>query len=158
MTKIVLECNPDEVFLKCLGFFKKQIIHQPNKGQVINYLKKNPGSIGIVDEDPGVANPSYMNDFINTNQGNHNIEVLHHKKDNNTIFIIKPRLEEWVMGHAKTSKIDPATFYLPAVPKELHKRINYHIPKFEDFLMAISEANNPGFAFLKSTIQQYISK
>jgi len=158
MTKIALECNPDEAFLKCLGFFKKQIIHQPNKGQVVNYLRRNPGSIGIVDEDPGVANPSYMNDFTNTNIGNHNIEVLHHAKDNNTIFIIKPPLEDWVLNHAKTSKINPTDFYLPELPNELHKKINYHIPKFQLFLKAIQEAKSPGFEFLKSQIDVYISK
>lgn len=46
MPEIALECKPDEVLAKALGYTRKRIVHQPSNSEVINYLRKNPGNIG----------------------------------------------------------------------------------------------------------------
>jgi hypothetical protein len=106
MLEIVLECKPDETLLKSLGYTRKMITHQPSKGEVINYLKRNPGAIGIVDEDPGSANPTYFSKFQEKADGQFGLECLHIPKDGTRLIVIKPRLEDWIINCAQRSKID----------------------------------------------------
>jgi hypothetical protein len=55
--KIAVECYPDEAVLCALGVPRKQLLHEARKGEVFNWLKKTPGGLGVVDEDPGSAQP-----------------------------------------------------------------------------------------------------
>lgn len=101
MNQIILECKPDEVFIRALGFSKKQIIHQPNKGEVINFLRKNPSlvCVGIIDEDPGTTQPKHLKEFVfNRELSEHNFSVFESKRTSHLIIMIKPRLEDsiWI--------------------------------------------------------------
>ena len=92
MNKIVLECKPDEAFVKTLGFSRRNIIHQPNKGAVFNYLKKNPGAIGLVDEDPGSANPNFFFAISREQQTKVRNQVLRSFKRRNKINCHKSKI------------------------------------------------------------------
>lgn len=151
MSDIALECKPDEALAKLLGFTKKQIYHQPNKGQVIKYLERNPEAIGIVDEDPGAAWPDYFKKYERTLDEKHGVEV--YTKANTRLVVIKPRLEEWVLKQASASNINPSNFTLPNSGHELHKIINTRIPKFEQMITAMIDSKNPGLVYLKELLQ-----
>jgi hypothetical protein len=55
--KIAVECYPDEAVLRGLGVPRKRVLHQARKGAVSNWLKRNAGSVGMVDEDPDSDQP-----------------------------------------------------------------------------------------------------
>jgi len=47
---IIVECYADEYFVRLLGF--KGIKHEGGKGKVLERVRENPGTIGMIDEDP----------------------------------------------------------------------------------------------------------
>ncbi len=93
MELLHLECLPDETIVKCLGIPKKSIKHHNDKGRVCNFLMKNSSSplIGLIDEDPGSAQPKYLSALV-LEKEKHHIRVLHDKAHNHKIIIICPRL------------------------------------------------------------------
>ena len=154
MPKIVLECKPDEVLIKSLGYTRKMITHQPNKGAVINYLQRNPGVIGIVDEDPGAANPTYMYKFQEETPEKFDIENLFVRKEKTRLIILKPRLEDWILKYAKKSNINLQKYSLPETGRKLHKIINSHLPKFALMINEMLEKENEALMHLKKIIEK----
>jgi len=152
MPDIVLECNPDEALIKVLGYSRKMITHQSSKGEVINYLERNPASIGIVDEDPGSAKPTYFSKFSLETEERFGIESYKITKLGTRLIVIKPRLEEWILKHAKELKIDPGKHSLPSNGNELHKIINTRISKFESMLKVMLDKRSAALGHLKSLI------
>lgn len=153
MPEIVLECNPDEVLVKALGYTRKMITHQPNRGEVINYLKRNPAVIGIIDDDPGSAKPTFFSKFLPETMVKFDIESYCIPKAGTRLIIIKPRLEEWILVQAARSEIDLNHHSLPTNGKELHKIINYRLPRFESMIKEMLGRNNEALLYLKSLIQ-----
>ncbi len=155
MNKIVLECKPDEAFVKTLGFSRRNIIHQPNKGAVFNYLKKNPGAIGLVDEDPGSANPNFFRQFLKNNKPKYGIKYYGLSKGETRLIVISPRLEEWVIEQAQSVSLKPQDFGLPSSGKALHKIINSRINAFERMLNQMYENQCKGLLYLKSLVEKH---
>lgn len=154
MIEIVVECNPDEALLKVLGYSNKMIIHQPSRGQVVNYLERNPTAIGIVDDDPGSAKPNYFKKFKKETDEKFGVESYAIDKLGTRLIIIKPRLEEWIIKHAQESKIDLTKHSMPSSGNELHKIINTRIPRFMNLLKEMIEKGSPSLRHLKSLIDQ----
>lgn len=155
MNNIALECNPDEELVKCLGFTRKEITHQPNKGQVFSFLEKNMGALGIVDEDPGANPPGHMVFYKKICDEQHGVEVYIKPLEGTKLVIIKPRLEEWIIKQAKDSKIDPTKYSLPDNGRELHKIINTKLSQFGQLLSSMLEKRNPGLLYLKSILKNH---
>lgn len=161
MNHIILECKPDEEFIRALGFSRKQIIHQPNKGAVINFLRKNPGlvCVGIMDEDPGTTQPKHLNEFvINHKLSEHNFSVFESKRTNHIIIMIRPRLEDWILNVAKISEVIPGEFSLPNDPRQLHKVINLQLIKFSEMVLEILSKKSSALIALKKIINQQFKK
>ena len=154
MPEIVLECKPDEALVKSLGYTRKMITHQPNKGAVINYLKSNPGAIGIVDEDPGAANPTYFSKFQRETNEQFDVECLFIPKEKTRLIVLKPRLEEWILKYANKSKIKLQKHSLPETGHKLHKIINSRLPRFENMIKEMLEKNNEALLYLKMVIDK----
>lgn len=155
MLQIVLECKPDETLMKALGFPIKSITHQPSRGEVINYLKKNPKTIvGVVDEDPHAARPTYFAQFSRETTEKYGIESYQIGKFRTRLILIKPRLEEWILQCAEKSGIDPTQHSMPITGRELHKVINSRLPRFDGFIRAILAAKNPGLFHLKNLVNK----
>ncbi len=154
MREIVLECKPDEALIRKLGYSKKMITHQPNKGEVINYLKRNPGTIGIVDEDPGSAVPTYFTKFQSETKEKLGILSYSIPKLNTRLIIIRPRLEEWILRHAQESKIDLNKHSLPNDGHQLHKVINTRLVRFENMIGEMTERNNKALDHLRKLISR----
>lgn len=154
MPEIVLECNPDEALIKVLGYTRKMITHQPGRGEVINYLQRNPSAIGIVDEDPGSAKPTYFSKFTHESDEQFDIASFHIPKLRTRLIVIKPRLEEWILKQALESKINPKSYSLPEDANDLHKIINTKIPLFEKMIKEMLEKGNSGLKHLKNLIDK----
>ena len=63
MKKVIVECKPDGILVKTLGLTRNEVIHQSNKGEVCNLLKKDIIPLAIIDEDPNSGQPNYLQDF-----------------------------------------------------------------------------------------------
>jgi len=155
MKKIVVECNPDEKLVKALGAFRKNVIHQPNKGAVCNFLKKNREYIGIVDEDPGSAKPSYLNEFKVVHQNNTELGfiVLQHPVHKTKVIVVQPRLEEWVINCCKRSNLILSKFGLPEDPKRLHSVLPSKLELFRKVIVELVHHQSPQILALKNAIK-----
>jgi hypothetical protein len=150
--EIVVECNPDEALMRALGYPRKMVFHQSSKAEVLRYLEKNPTSIGIVDEDPGRNNAGYFTKYRKQGQAKFGIEEFFNTKIKTRLIVLKPRLEEWVLGHAIASQVDPKKYSLPADGHHLHKSINEQIPKFEKMLAEMLTKKSKALLHLKQLI------
>jgi hypothetical protein len=118
---IVVECNTDELFIKTMGFARKEIHHAGNKGNVIKKVRKLKKAVGIIDEDPHSEQPGELKNY-ETAQKKKTIELLKKKNDKDKFLIqISPDLEHWILSRAKVTKINPQDFSIPGNPKELHR-------------------------------------
>lgn len=143
MPEIALECKPDEVLAKALGYTRKRIVHQPSNSEVINYLRKNPGNIGMVDEDRGSVKPPFFSNFQRETVEKFGIESFYIPDSNTRLIIIKPRLEEWILECAALSKIKPRQFSFPDNGHEFKKVINHRLRQFEKMVRELIEKQNP---------------
>ena len=151
MIKVVVECAPDETLVRNLGFTSRQVKHQPNKGEVCNYLIKNSGIIGMVDADPGSPQPGFFQD-CKLIQEKFDVVVYQYNDQNNRLLVLNPNLEGWLIKKAKESKLDLSNFGLPGTSKALHKEILNKIPKVEMLISELLTKKNPGLLFLKSQL------
>jgi hypothetical protein len=154
MHDIVLECNPDEALIKVLGYPRRMITHQSSKGEVINYLARNPAAIGIVDDDPGSAKPAYLLKFSLETEERFGIESYKIAKLGTRLIVIKPRLEEWILKQAKDLRIDLKQHAMPANGNDLHKIINTRISRFENMLKEMLDKKSEALTHLKSLIDK----
>lgn len=154
MREIALECNPDEVLAKALGYTRKRIVHQPSNSEVINYLRKNPGTIGLVDEDSGSVKPPFFTKFQRETSEKFRVESFSIPSSNTRLIIIKPRLEEWILECATRSEIDPRQFSFPDNGHELKKVINHRLRQFEKMVKALIEKHNPALLHLRELINR----
>lgn len=116
-----------------MGFSIKKIIHANNKGNVCKKLQKNKNAIGVVDEDPESAQPSYIGKL---QLYNHEYDIKHfrEKKSGNVLIVLCPRLEDWILKASKEAGIQVEDFGLPAHANELHKVINSRLDYFTKLL------------------------
>lgn len=130
-----VECYPDEVLVKTLtGISSKNIKHSGNKSGVFTKLEKTTGKIGLVDQDPGAAMPRKAANIVWLARP-HNIITGDFRS--NTVIVLCPRLEDWIIRICSLYKINPLEFGLPASGRELHKVINGNVDKFGNLLGAL---------------------
>lgn len=144
---IIVECNPDEFLVRLLGFSK--IKHAGGKGKVLEKIKENSGSIGIIDEDPDSRQSKERNEYVEY-ESVAKVKLLVNKHDESLKVIqISPRLEEWILYRARQNQIYPTTFGLPNDPDDLHTP---HIEKrknFQEFMKKIVEKDDVEISTLK---------
>jgi hypothetical protein len=126
---IYVECYPDEVLLKKLGFSRKEIIHEGNKFEVCKRLKKKNNSTGVIDFDFGKTDPLYLRQFVRVESNNH-VTVYFEKKSGNRIIVLSNDLEDWVIRLCKKYQIDLDKHGLSTTRDALHKEINSKLEKF----------------------------
>jgi len=136
MIYILVECNPDKLLVKKLGVPKKSIIHAGSKSEVCKRLeKKMTNSVGLIDEDPFSVQPRYIRKLkVLENPQRFGIKVLFDEEKNNSIIVLSPRLEEWIIEASREARIDLEKYKLPRDGNTLHKVINSNLSKFENLL------------------------
>jgi hypothetical protein len=124
---VLAECYPDVAVLGALGVARRQLRHERCKGEIINRLKKLPGGIGVVDEDPASAQPRDLTDSYHQVQAAAGLRLfLRQGKGDQRPIILCPRLEDWLLHRARSSGIKPDDYGLPRDPDRLHG-----IPRYE---------------------------
>jgi len=147
---IFVEGKPDRTLLIAIGLSKKEVTIAGSKGNVCNRLKEKSDVKGVVDEDPESAQPGYIKGLTKKSE-DCNLICYYDRIKQNTLIVIKPDLEKWVISWAKRHKIDTKKYYLPDNSKELKKNINQRLDKFEKFI----DSNDKVDALVK--LKEYIN-
>ncbi len=124
--RVLVECYPVEVLLRTLGVPKKQLRHEARKGEVFNRLRDTPGAVGVVDEDPASIQPRDLSNYDETGAAEGLRLLARRGSKGQRLIILCPRLEEWLLQRAGVCGVDPARYYLPSSPNELHD-----IPRYD---------------------------
>jgi len=148
MKEVHVECKPDEALIKKLGFNKNKITHHQGKSRVFSKLREPKNHLAVVDEDPGSIKTTYEQDLIFKKEL-HGI-AFYLDNSGNKIFILKVKLEDWILNLCKQSKISIQNYGLPNDPNELHDVINQRIPAFEKLIDILLNENNEGIHQLKN--------
>jgi len=133
---IYIECYPDLALVRSLiRITRRDFDHEfKGKGAICNRLMKQGSSIGLLDEDPLSPQPNYLKlAEVKDDLSGHGIKVLQ-DVNHNSIIVLCPRLEEWILEAAKETGIDLERYKLPANADELHREINFSLDKFEKLL------------------------
>jgi hypothetical protein len=148
MKMVHVECKPDELLVSKLGFSRIQVTHHQGKSRVFHTLGKMKHQLAMVDEDPGSIKTSYESGlkFIEESEG----ITYFSDRSGNKIFILKGKLEDWIINACKKNKIKPSTFGLPEKPDDLHDVINQKLSKFEELIDELIVNNNPAILKLKA--------
>jgi hypothetical protein len=150
---IATECYPDTYLLRVFNVGRKKIRHVGTKGDVVNYTRDNPGTLGIIDEDPDSSQPKELNSYqIIEKTGS---LTLMEKGNSSRLIKISPRIEEWFYKRASLLRIDPLTYDLPRDANELHSIPHYEKKKgFQDFLSSLSEHDEEIATFKKNYLRK----
>ncbi len=124
--RIAVECYADEAVLHGLGVPRKQVLHQARKGEVFNWLKRNAGGVGMVDEDPGSDQPRDLFSYQQVGASEGLLLLARQGSGGQRLIVVRPRLEDWLIQRAKACSVDLRQYQLPGSAKELHD-----IPRYE---------------------------
>ncbi|MCL5408810.1 MAG: hypothetical protein M1135_02145 [Candidatus Omnitrophica bacterium] len=142
---IYVECKSDVALVESLGISRKEIEHKSGKSGVCKILQKQSNSIGLVDEDPGAGNPSYIKTLKSLNEKN-DIKIFIDNINKNKLIMLCPQLEGWILKVSKKSGIKFEKYGL-SNGERLHSKINLKIPDFKKFLKELSKTDE--IIFLK---------
>jgi hypothetical protein len=148
MKQIHVECDPDELLVSKLGFTRKFVTHHQGKSRVFHALGKLKHQLAVVDEDPGSARAP----FEKTLEYVEEFEGIKYFTDRsgNKIFILKGKLEDWIIYVCKQYKIKLSAFGLPDKPDDLHEVINQKLANFGKLIDEMIEHKNPAILKLKA--------
>lgn len=154
MKTVHLECMPDECLVKTLGFPNRYVEHHNDKGRVCIHLEHNKNELGMVDEDPDSAQPSYLKTLAIKGVEKHHIRVLYDSKRKNTLVVICPRLEEWILYVCRSNGVDITHYKLKDKPTQLHREITQKLPEFKNLLTHLSEEKKaPQLLYLQDLLK-----
>jgi hypothetical protein len=150
---IHIECLPDETLLKKLGYTKNQVIHHQGKSRVFGKMKSLIDQVGLIDEDPMSTKHPYEQHLV-AQESAHGITYLRDAQRNNKVFVLRVKLEDWIISACQASHVNAAHFGLPHRPSELHSVINSKINAFEKLLDELLTAKNPNLLTLASWLHR----
>jgi hypothetical protein len=133
---IYVECKPDFALVKSVTKIpKREIAHEKNKPEVCKRLKKQRNCKGLVDEDPLSSQPPYMGEIkLEDDLFRAELKIFHDESNENYLFVLCPRLEDWILEAAKEAHLGMKKYGLPDTPEKLHREINLDLSKFENLL------------------------
>ena len=141
----LVECKPDAVLVQFLTLAsRKNIQHAGNKSELLKKLTEHySDSKGVIDEDPWSIQPPHMQKFKEKqNLTSFGLKVLHQTSKNNTLIVLCPRLEEWILEAAREANVDPQKYNLPNDSVKLHQQINIQIDKFQRLVEKLKTKSN----------------
>ena len=154
---ILIECQPDEFIVKRIRRIgSRNVKHAQGQGNVINGIEKNPGVIGIVDDDPGKSHALKRENYIEK-ECKSTIKLLVKNNDETKKLILwSPDVEGWILHRAKLNKVSPKIYHLPDDVEELHKIPHVEEKKdFLDFMDELIEKNDEEIEILKTWLKDY---
>ena len=148
---IFLECNPDEALVMTLGITRKEVRHEDDKGEVCKKVARNSSVKGLIEEDPEIAQPKYIRG-LELKEEKHQIKLFYDRKTDNSIIMICPKLETWIILVCQRAKLDITKFGLPDKPNQLHKVLNTRIAQWKTLLTYLESHENESILYLKSLL------
>lgn len=151
MKQIHVECLPDEMLVSKLGFSRKLITHHQGRSRIFNALSKVSNQLAMVDEDPD----SGRSDYEKALQLIEKTEFIRHyvDKNNNTVVVLKGKLEDYIINVCRKYQINMEKFGLPDDAKNLHDVINERLQKFRKLTDNLIKQNNPEISQLKRLLR-----
>lgn len=138
---ILVECNPDEYLIKCLGIPRKMIRHEGGIGNVVTKVGRIGNSIGIIDEDPGKSKPRDLKNYLPYDDHGSISLLVREKEYDKKIIRISPDLEGWLIKRGNESTLPPRDFGLPDDPIEMHDIPHIEkLTEFQDYLAELIAA------------------
>lgn len=133
---IYVECKPDFTLVNCItGIPRREIIHQRGKSRVCRKLEGQKNCRGLVDEDPSSPQPAYMKKVrLESDLFQHGLKVFHDESNRNHLFILCPKLEDWILKAAEEAHLSMKKYGLPDDSEKLRRVINLDPSKFEKLL------------------------
>jgi len=121
----------------------KNIKHAGNKSELLKALSQRfSDSKGLLDEDPSSIQPLSLEKFHEKQDlTSYHIKILEQKSRNNTIIMLCPRLEDWILQAAKEANVSPTQFGLPDDSAKLHEQVNIRIDKFQKLIEALKTSS-----------------
>ncbi len=135
---IYVECRPDFILVRSVTTIpRKEIDHEfKGKGEICNRLEGQRSAQGLIDEDPSATQPAYLKKLVLSQElPQQGLRVLHDKSRDNSLVVLCPTLESWILKAAEEAGIDMVRKYsLPDDPAKFHHVINFDLGKFEKLL------------------------
>lgn len=141
---IRVECLPDSTLVQSLtGLTKKHIIHHSGKSEVCKAIKKLNDCVGMIDEDPGRNQPTYLQNLVvQQEMPDFNLRILLDEERNNKIIILCPNLEGWIIKSADEAGIDLNRENLSRDEYQLHQIINSRLQNFSRLIEKLKRMNS----------------
>lgn len=142
---IYVECKPDEILVRAVtGLPARQVIHElKGKYGVAAQLRKRNSARGMLDEDPGADQPSYLGGLQIVQDQDlpaQGLRLLRHAARDNLVIVLRPKLEDWVLRAAREAQVDVSNYNLPTDARNLHSQINHGLDRFQRLVEALQEA------------------
>jgi hypothetical protein len=141
---IYVECKPDTILVRTLtGLPRRDVIHElKGKYRVVDRVSKGSNLKGLVDEDPLVPQPVYLEDMdVLVDLPGGGLRLLHDAARGNRIIILCPRLEEWTVRAARDAGVDLGDYSLPNNPRMLHRVVNDHLSSFQRLVEDLKDSD-----------------
>ena len=153
--RVFVECYPDAAVVGALGVARKRLRHERCKGEVVKKVLKLGSAVGVIDEDPGSAQPRDLANYEEV-QAAAGLRLLARRGDTGrTLIIICPRLEEWLIHRAKTAAVKPEDYGLPSDPDRLHSVPHYEQRQgFRQFLDELMGRDAEGIGLLRQWVRE----
>ncbi len=153
---IYFECKPDEKLVRTLaGFGRRELKHGANKSEICKLLEKSRGCKALLDEDPLSHQEPYFKKLPRTAVKDFPAWSLRLLQDrnSNTVIMLCPRLEGWILGLAESSGISLVDFNLPAEENKLHEVINTRLDNYQKFLKELLKRKSPSLISLQKLLR-----
>lgn len=133
---VYVECKPDVVLLKSLGFPRTSIKHAGDKGRICNAIEEQENVAGLADEDPQHSQPEFVTKYPLAEFPEFRLKVV---RGRSTLVLLSPHLEGWLLWLAEKADIRLEDLGIPRDPSRWHRVINSRLDQEEALLRRLQE-------------------
>ena len=155
---IYVECQSDEMVVRSVTRDSpQQIVHERGKGAVCRRLAKVSHCTGVIDEDADSSRPPYLERASTRRElQGQALTVFRYIRQRNVIVILRPRLEEWLLGAASQANIDISArpHNLPGRPAEFKRALMGDPSKLDQLLQDLLKQRSSRLLALRRLLTQ----
>ncbi len=152
---LYVEGRADRVLARRLGVSRREIEDGKGKGGVLRYLVQGRNCQGLVDEDPGLPMLTLMNRFVEASADDLmrlELRLYRHGERANTLIVLCPKLEDWLIAAAREVGLTVDDYGLPASANRLHDVINDDLRKLDRLFDDLLSAQSPRILRLQALL------
>lgn len=149
---IYIECDADEKLVRELGFGRHQFIHEGGKFELCKKLQRNKNGVGLIEDDKGESNPTYLLKCALIEEGN-DIRIYLDKRSSNRLIVLVNDLEDWILKVARKNYIDVVNFGLEPTRNRMHRVMPGRLQSFQRLIAALLQAKCPEILFLQEKLK-----